>query len=140
MSACQGLSGLPFYLVWLSPLYTALSLYFWTGIPYLERYAEEKWGLEHSYQSYKERTNLLILWPPKREAQATRMLKRGYVEGARGSAKHHHVKDVEPKRQSLSPKHRQILERLKGKASATKTDLAIQDLFQSRAPGPASPR
>jgi len=53
--------------VWLSPLYTFFLLYFVTGVPLLEKYADEKWGLEPSYQSYKERTNLLFLWPPRRE-------------------------------------------------------------------------
>jgi len=65
------------------------------------------------------------------------MFKRGIVEGARGSAKYasaHQVghKGVSTERKSLSPKHREVLDRLKGKVSATKTDLLIQDLFSSK--------
>lgn len=43
-----------------SPLFIAVLLIFFTGIPPLEKYAEEKWGKE--YKKYQKRTSSLIIW------------------------------------------------------------------------------
>lgn len=49
-----------------SPLFIAGILLFATGIPILEKQADERWGKEKAYQEYKKRTSELLLLPPKR--------------------------------------------------------------------------
>jgi steroid 5-alpha reductase family enzyme len=46
----------------LSPLYISVLLIFVSGIPILEKSAEKKFGQNPAYRSYKENTNLLIIW------------------------------------------------------------------------------
>lgn len=48
-----------------SPLYIMLLLLFVSGIPPLERGADARWGSEAEYRTYKRRTSLLVIWPPK---------------------------------------------------------------------------
>ena len=49
-----------------SPLFIAGILLFATGIPILEKQADERWGKEKAYREYKKRTSELLLLPPKR--------------------------------------------------------------------------
>ncbi len=44
----------------ISPLYITLLLLFVSGVPLLERAAEERWGKDSAYQAYKRRTPVLI--------------------------------------------------------------------------------
>jgi steroid 5-alpha reductase family enzyme len=51
----------------ISPLYVTLQLTRVSGVPMLERRADEKWGGQEDYEAYKERTPVLIPRPPSRE-------------------------------------------------------------------------
>lgn len=51
----------------ISPLFVLLLLTRVSGIPILERRADEKWGGREDYRSYKRRTSILVLRPPKSE-------------------------------------------------------------------------
>lgn len=44
----------------ISPLYITLLLLFVSGVPLLEKAAEERWGKDSAYQAYKRRTPVLI--------------------------------------------------------------------------------
>ena len=50
----------------ISPLFVTLLITRISGIPMLEKRADEKWSGQDAYESYKKRTSLLIPWPPKR--------------------------------------------------------------------------
>ncbi|MGD1997843.1 MAG: DUF1295 domain-containing protein [Candidatus Dependentiae bacterium] len=59
-------AGLPFHyglIGLLSPLYTALLIIFLSGLPLVEKAADEKWGHLPAYQQYKEQTSILIPLP-----------------------------------------------------------------------------
>ncbi len=56
------------YATLVSPLFITLLLTRISGIPLLERRADEKWGGEAAYESYKARTSVLIPRPPKAAA------------------------------------------------------------------------
>jgi steroid 5-alpha reductase family enzyme len=58
--------GLGFWWAIVSPLYILLILLFVSGIPLLEKQAQEKYGQNTDYQEYKERTSLFIPWFPKK--------------------------------------------------------------------------
>ena len=47
----------------ISPIFVTLLLTHISGIPILERRADEKWGEQDDYKIYKERTPILLLWP-----------------------------------------------------------------------------
>jgi len=49
----------------ISPIFVMLLLTRVSGIPMLEKRADEKWGGQDSYELYKHRTSILIPWPPK---------------------------------------------------------------------------
>jgi steroid 5-alpha reductase family enzyme len=49
----------------ISPVFIILLLTRISGIPLLERRADQKWGNEAEYQSYKARTSVLVPLPPK---------------------------------------------------------------------------
>jgi len=49
----------------ISPVFVALLLTRISGVPMLEKRADEKWGGQEDYEAYKERTSVLILWPPR---------------------------------------------------------------------------
>ena len=48
------------------PVFITLLLLFGTGIPPLEKRADEKYGGDADYQAYKRRTSLFVPLPPKR--------------------------------------------------------------------------
>lgn len=48
-----------------SPLLIAFILIFVSGIPPLEKYADEKWGNDKAYQRYKTQTSVLVPLPPR---------------------------------------------------------------------------
>eukprot|EP00123_Amoebidium_parasiticum_P001149 comp12189_c0_seq1/m.6952 comp12189_c0_seq1/g.6952 ORF comp12189_c0_seq1/g.6952 comp12189_c0_seq1/m.6952 type:complete len:320 (-) comp12189_c0_seq1:61-1020(-) len=52
------------WLTILGPLFTAFLLCFVSGIPMLEKRADERWGNDPEYQKYKKATSVLVLWPP----------------------------------------------------------------------------
>jgi steroid 5-alpha reductase family enzyme len=41
-----------------------LLLRYVSGVPLLERMAEQRWGSDPAFQAYKARTNLLVPLPP----------------------------------------------------------------------------
>ena len=49
----------------ISPLFVTLLLTRISGVPMLERRADEKWGGQEDYEAYKERTSVLIPLPPR---------------------------------------------------------------------------
>lgn len=49
-----------------SPLFIIILLLFVTGLPPLEKYADEKWGKQKEYFEYKRKTSILIPWIPKK--------------------------------------------------------------------------
>ena len=51
----------------ISPLFIAIILVFVTGIPPLERAADNKWKDNKDYASYKKNTSILVPWIPKKE-------------------------------------------------------------------------
>jgi steroid 5-alpha reductase family enzyme len=48
----------------ISPVFVTLLLTRVSGVPILEKRADEKWGGQAEYEAYKERTPVLIPWPP----------------------------------------------------------------------------
>jgi len=50
------------------PLFITLLLLFVTGIPLLERSADEKYGDDPAYRDYKRRTSILVPVPPRKES------------------------------------------------------------------------
>ncbi len=59
------LDGAAFVVV-AGPLFITLLLLFVSGIPLLERSADEKYGDDPAYRDYKRRTSILIPLPPRR--------------------------------------------------------------------------
>lgn len=51
----------------ISPIFIAILLTMISGIPMLEKYADEKWGNDPEYQAYKTNTSVLIPIPKKRK-------------------------------------------------------------------------
>jgi steroid 5-alpha reductase family enzyme len=49
----------------IGPLFITLMLLFVSGVPLLEKKADNKYGKNPDYQSYKARTNLFVPWFPK---------------------------------------------------------------------------
>jgi steroid 5-alpha reductase family enzyme len=52
------------WVVLISPVFVTILLTKISGIPMLERKADERWGDEEAYQRYKENTPVLIPKPP----------------------------------------------------------------------------
>jgi len=61
----SSLGGLNIYLALISPLFISILLLFVSGVPKLEKYANDKWGRDLKYQKYKKETSLLIILPKK---------------------------------------------------------------------------
>lgn len=57
------------WLGWLSPLFVCWLLMKVSGIPMLERRADEKWGGQADYEAYKAATPVLVPRPPRRTAR-----------------------------------------------------------------------
>jgi len=49
-----------------SPLFITILLLFITGLPPLEKSADNKWGKQKDYKEYKRKTSILIPWIPKK--------------------------------------------------------------------------
>ena len=49
----------------ISPVFVTLLITRVSGLPMLEKRADEKWGGQEDYEAYKERTPVLIPWPPR---------------------------------------------------------------------------
>jgi len=54
------------FVTMISPVFVAVLLTRISGIPILERRADERWGKEPDYQAYTRRTSVLIPLPPRR--------------------------------------------------------------------------
>ena len=52
------------YVTLISPLFVILLLTRVSGVPLLEKRADEKWGGQDDYEAYKARTSVLVPWPP----------------------------------------------------------------------------
>lgn len=50
----------------ISPVFVLLLITRVSGVPLLEKYADETWGGQDDYESYKSRTSVLVPLPPKR--------------------------------------------------------------------------
>jgi steroid 5-alpha reductase family enzyme len=48
----------------ISPVFVALLITRISGVPILEKRADETWGGQEAYEAYKKRTSVLIPWPP----------------------------------------------------------------------------
>lgn len=55
----------------ISPVFVTLLLTRVSGVPMLEERADEKWGGQEDYEAYKERTPVLIPWPPSRNSRGS---------------------------------------------------------------------
>ncbi len=51
------------------PVFITLLLLFVSGVPLLEKSAEEKHGKNPEYQAYKRRTSLFVLMPPRKDGR-----------------------------------------------------------------------
>jgi steroid 5-alpha reductase family enzyme len=69
------LHGAAFALV-AGPVFITLLLLFVSGIPPLERSADEKYGNDPAYRDYKRRTSILVPLPPRGQAPVARFEKR----------------------------------------------------------------
>ncbi|MBM3146556.1 MAG: DUF1295 domain-containing protein [Actinobacteria bacterium] len=56
----------------ISPVFVAFLLIRVSGIPMLEKKADQKWGGQEDYEAYKSRTSVLVPLPPGRRADARR--------------------------------------------------------------------
>ncbi|MFM7069915.1 MAG: DUF1295 domain-containing protein [Actinomycetes bacterium] len=66
VAAAGGLTGSQWVTVAVSPLFVTALLTKVSGIPLLERRADERWGLDDDYEAYKAATPMLIPRPPRR--------------------------------------------------------------------------
>ncbi|MBY9000440.1 MAG: DUF1295 domain-containing protein [Candidatus Heimdallarchaeota archaeon] len=46
----------------ISPIFVFLLIFFVSGVPMLEKYADNKWGGQEDYENYKKNTSVLIPW------------------------------------------------------------------------------
>jgi steroid 5-alpha reductase family enzyme len=63
--AVSSLSNIQVVLAVVSPLFITSLLLFVSGVPKLEKSADERWGKNKKYQEYKRRTSLVVLSPKK---------------------------------------------------------------------------
>ncbi|GIQ82517.1 protein of unknown function DUF1295 [Kipferlia bialata] len=62
-----GGSGWVPYLTLVSPVFVYTLITRVSGVPLLEKSAEERWGASDEYQAYKARTRTLLVWPRRRQ-------------------------------------------------------------------------
>lgn len=66
VTVVTSLDGIERIVAFVSPLIIFITLRFISGVPPLEKMADQRWGDDAEYRRYKERTSLLIpLWPKK---------------------------------------------------------------------------
>uniref|UniRef100_K3WFG2 Steroid 5-alpha reductase C-terminal domain-containing protein n=1 Tax=Globisporangium ultimum (strain ATCC 200006 / CBS 805.95 / DAOM BR144) TaxID=431595 RepID=K3WFG2_GLOUD len=67
--AVHTLAHRPLYqaLAALGPVFVTLLLTKVSGIPLLEKQGDERWGNQQAYKEYKQRTSVLLLWPPSKK-------------------------------------------------------------------------
>ena len=53
----------------ISPVFVALLITRISGVPILEKMADQTWGGQEEYEAYKKRTPVLIPWPPAKSSQ-----------------------------------------------------------------------
>ncbi len=53
----------------ISPIFISILLIFVSGLPQLEKTANDRWANDKEYQEYKEMTSILILWFPKKRGK-----------------------------------------------------------------------
>jgi steroid 5-alpha reductase family enzyme len=53
----------------IGPVFLTLLILFVSGIPLLEKSAEEKHGVDPEYRAYRRRTSVLIPMPPREEGR-----------------------------------------------------------------------
>jgi steroid 5-alpha reductase family enzyme len=51
----------------ISPVWVVIQLTLISGVPMLEKKADERWGSRDDYQKYKQNTPILVPWPPKKK-------------------------------------------------------------------------
>jgi len=61
-----GLNTVQSFIGLISPMYIATLLIFVSGIPLLEKSADERWGKDPKYQTYKKQTSVLLLLPKRK--------------------------------------------------------------------------
>ena len=54
----------------ISPVFVILLLTRVSGVPLLEKRADEKWGGQADYEAYKKRTSVLVPLPPRGGSRA----------------------------------------------------------------------
>jgi steroid 5-alpha reductase family enzyme len=57
------------WLTLISPAYVTVQLMLVSGVPMLEKRADEKWGGQEDYEAYKERTPVLVPLPPRNSSK-----------------------------------------------------------------------
>lgn len=62
----SGLEGTNQYIAMVSPLFITFLLLFVSGVPLLEKSADERWGKDKKYQKYKKSNSIIIPYPPKK--------------------------------------------------------------------------
>jgi steroid 5-alpha reductase family enzyme len=55
------------WLMLISPVFIYILLTRISGVPMLENRADEKWGGQEDYETYKARTSVLVPLPPSKE-------------------------------------------------------------------------
>lgn len=54
------------WVAWISPLFVTILLTKISGVPLLEKSADQRWGGQPDYEAYKNKTPVLIMLPPRR--------------------------------------------------------------------------
>ena len=70
---CPGLNGIEKLFALIGPLFITTLLLFVSGIPTVEKRAQEKFGKDPAWLDYKRRTNMIIPWFPRKSTPASRL-------------------------------------------------------------------
>ncbi len=65
--AVSSLSGFNILIALISPVFIAILLLYYSGVPGLEKSADERFGKDRRYREYKKNTSVLLLLPPKNQ-------------------------------------------------------------------------